>query len=82
MSSKDVSGKVNPEPIIQLAHMFMANPWLNLDLLTKSAMKDGRSLVERQIISLVEKIGPERRFSLAEVTDLLLAMAQSKANGE
>lgn len=82
MSSREVSGKANPEPIIQLAHMFMANPWLNIDLLTKSAMKDGRSLVERQIISFAEGIGPDRRYSLAEVMDLMRAMAQSKPNGE
>jgi len=82
MLSKEVSGKANPDPIIQLAHMFMANPWLNLDLLTKPAMKDGRSLVERQIISLAERIGPDKQYPLAEVINLLLAMAQSKADGE
>lgn len=82
MSSREDSGKANLEPIIQLAHIFLANPWLNLDLLTKSSMKDGRSLAERQIVSLVEKIRLDRRYSLAEVMDLLLAMAQSKTKGE
>jgi phosphatidylserine/phosphatidylglycerophosphate/cardiolipin synthase-like enzyme len=82
MSSKEDSGRIDPALIIQLAHIFMANPWLKLDLLTKSAMKYGRSLAERQIISLVERIGPERQYSLAEVTNLLLAMAHSTASGE
>ena len=82
MSLKEASGKGEPDPIIQLAHMFIANPWLKLGPLSKSNMKDGRSLIERQIISLVERIGPERQYSLAEVIDLLLAMAHSKASGE
>ncbi len=82
MSSKEASGKVNPDPIVQLAHIFMANPWMKLDLLAKCSMKDGRSLAERQIISLVERVGLERQYSLAEVIDLLLAMAHSKIDGE
>lgn len=82
MSSKEVSGKVDQDPIIQLARMFVANPWLKFDLLYKPEMKGGRSLVERQIVSLVEQVGPDRQYSLAEVINLLLAMANSKTNGE
>jgi hypothetical protein len=82
MSSKEVSGKGNRDPIIQLARMFVANPWLKFDLLYKHGMKGGRSLVERQIVSLVEHIGPDRQFSLTEVVELLLTMANSNVSSE
>jgi hypothetical protein len=82
MSLKEGSGKVDPEPIIQLAQIFMANPWLKFDLLDKPSMKGGRSLIERQIISLVEQVGPDRQYSLTEVIGLLRSLQNHEANGE
>jgi hypothetical protein len=60
----------------------MANPWLKFDLLDKPSMKSGRSLIERQIVSLVEQVGLDRQYSLVEVIGLLLALADNKTNGE
>jgi phosphatidylserine/phosphatidylglycerophosphate/cardiolipin synthase-like enzyme len=50
--------------------------------LSKSSIKDGRSLIERQIISLVGRIGAESKYSLSEVMNLILEMAHNKTNEE
>lgn len=82
MSSKGVSGKADQDPVIQLAHIFAANPWLKFDPSNKSTMKGGRSFVERQIVSLIEQVGPDRQYSLAEVVALLVTMVNSQNGGE
>ena len=82
MSSKEASGKVDRDLIIQLGGILAANPWINFDLLHDPHGKYGRSLVERQIGSLVEHIGPDRQFSLAEVIELLATMANKNATSE
>lgn len=73
MLSKEASGNNDENLIIELAQLITANPWMKLDLIGAVSQGYGRSVVEREVIRLAKSIGPDRKFSLAEVLVLLIA---------
>jgi len=75
MLSKGASGNNDENPVIQLGKLLLANPWVKLDSMAGVSQKYGRSVVEREVVRLVESIGPDRKFSLAEVLELLVSSA-------
>jgi len=82
MRSNKVSGKAASNPLIELAGIARANPWVKLDELTRVGSKHTRSLIERRICSLMESVGTDRQFSLTEVVQLLVEMPSDRADVE
>lgn len=80
MPSQRVSGNSDKNHIIQLAKIVGANPWVKLNLMIGASPKHGRSIVEREILKLVESVGVDRHFSLAEVVELLSTIVREPSN--
>lgn len=76
MLSHEVSGNSDVNLILQLAQIIAANPWVRVASMTAVSKKRGRSLIERQVLRLVESIGADRQFSLAEVVQLLINVSR------
>jgi hypothetical protein len=74
MLSREASGNNDKNQIIELAQLIGANPWVKLNSIIGVSPRHSRSLVERQVLRLVESIGPDRHFCLAEVVELLNVM--------
>ena len=80
MLSQGVSGNTDENQVIQLARIIGTNPWVKLNSIIGVSPKHGRSVVESEVIKLVESIGVDRHFSLAEVTELLVSTIHESAS--
>jgi len=82
MLSQGASGNSDENQVIQLAKIVGANPWLKLNSLIGAGPKHSRSVVEREVLKLVESIGLDRHFSLHEVVELLVSIIHDSASAQ
>ena len=82
MLSRGASGNNDKNQILELARLIRANPWVKVNSMIGISPRYGRSVVEREVLKLVESIGPDRHFSLAEVVELLVAIARESPSIE
>ncbi|MGM0686744.1 MAG: phospholipase D-like domain-containing protein [Promethearchaeati archaeon] len=80
MLSRRDSGNDDKNQVVHLARIIGANPWVKLSSIIGVNPKHGRSVVEREILKLVESIGVDRHFSLIEVINLLTAVLREPTN--
>ena len=80
MLSQGASGNSNEDQVTQLARIVGANPWIEISSMIETRAKHGRSIVEREVLRLAEAVGIQRRFSLAEVVELLAAIVREPSN--
>ena len=72
MSSKEGFGNNNNNKVLQLAKLLADNTCINLNSIIDTKSKHGRTLVEKQVLELIDNIGINHQFSLREVLELLI----------